>query len=313
MSLSVLSSTTGASVVAAPEAGSGYPRGTTSRASGRDRCPQCIQSFAAGCRNRQGGHAKHVSDDPQVARPLGARQLVHFGGDDLPVDPMPSSHRAAREVGLEPRMARVDQQQRRPAARPPPPGSTLPRPPAVRPPNCPRPARSRSRAGPRCRRTTGRARPRRPRRDPIEVREPGLARRRAGARDLRPAQRVDQARLPDIRPAGHRDLREPVVRDAVRPPPAAALVTKSAERSFKYRRRDRRSALGRFGPRSPRLPGASCLSSPIAQPQRRSQCVMVSSEMAGSTSASGVDAAAARTGSGPARAIFSTSSIVSTM
>jgi hypothetical protein len=52
---------------------------------------------------------------------------------------------------------------------------------------------------------------------------------------------------------------------------------------------------------------------PRAPSAEKHQCVMVSSEMAGSTSASAVVAAAARTGNGPARAIFSTSSMFSTM
>ena len=47
-------------------------------------------------------------------------------------------------------------------------------------------------------------------RDAIDVREPGLAGCRAGARDLLPDQRVDQARLPDIRTPHERDFRQAV-------------------------------------------------------------------------------------------------------
>ena len=63
-------------------------------------------------------------------------------------------------------------------------------------------------------------------RDAIDVGQPRLARRRAGARDLRPAQRVDQARLADVRSSGERDLRRG------RRAGCTALVTNSAARTF---------------------------------------------------------------------------------
>ena len=45
---------------------------------------------------------------------------------------------------------------------------------------------------------------------PIEIREAGFSRRRAGARDLLPHERVDETRFADVGPAGEREFREPL-------------------------------------------------------------------------------------------------------
>ena len=159
----------------------------------------------------------------------------------------------------------------------------------------------------------------------IDVGQPGLAGRRAGAGDLRPAQRVDQTRLADVRPSNEGDLCDAVARDAGQH--GARRRTRRRARdevSGEEPQRRRRSAFGARRSDASRTSNSpapahrgtsSELSSaePRAPSAEKHQCVMVSSEMAGSTSASAVVAAAARTGNGPARAIFSTSSMFSTM
>ena len=54
-------------------------------------------------------------------------------------------------------------------------------------------------------------------RDAIDVREPGLSRGRAGARDLLSDRRIDQARLPDIRTAHEGNFRQAVAGEIGRP------------------------------------------------------------------------------------------------
>jgi hypothetical protein len=51
--------------------------------------------------------------------------------------------------------------------------------------------------------------------DAIDVREPGLAGGRAGPRDPLSDQRVDQARLADVRASDERNLRQTVSREIV--------------------------------------------------------------------------------------------------
>ena len=183
-------------------------------------CPQCIQSFAAGCRNRQGGHAEHVVRCSCRLRARSARDsLSTFVATTCrstrhshPASGPPRGRSRARDGGRRPAAAVTRRCVRRSS-------------PEVRFRHRPQFVR-RLRAAPR----VAVARqvhevqgppPRAPRAslepDPIEVRQPGLAGRRARARDLRPAQRVDQGRLADIRPAGQRDLRETVVRECRRP------------------------------------------------------------------------------------------------
>src|SRR2546426_7897039 len=55
-----------------------------------------------------------------------------------------------------------------------------------------------------------------PARDAIDVRQPRLARRRARAREAPTNERVDQARLADVRPSHQRDFRQVVQREVAR-------------------------------------------------------------------------------------------------
>ena len=248
MSLSVPSSTTGSGAGAAPArppsrlptlwARPGQPPGPWVRPPfpslrrPRESCyrsPQFIHSFAARCRYRQGGCSKRCFQCLQVLHALGARQLVDLRGHDLvrarPVDSASlAASRSARRPGcLESIRIKVAEQRR--ARRVVLLGDARQLGGRVRAAR----VRIRSRADRRGRRPTARARQGRPPRDPIEVDQPRLAGRRARARDLRPAERVDQARLADIgAPASA--IRGTSSRGM--PSARAALVTKSALRSF---------------------------------------------------------------------------------
>ena len=188
-----------------------------SRRRPRDSCyrsPQFIHSFAARCRYRQCGHSKRCFECLQVLHALAARQLVDLRGHDVarrrPVDSASAASRSARRPGCRestsinaadsgarassvllgdrrqlgsrvvsaPRVAVAGQIHEVDAPAPEPAGAALER-------------------------------------DPIEVDQPGLAGRRARAGDLRPAERVDQARLADVGSARQGDPRDLVARNAV--------------------------------------------------------------------------------------------------
>ena len=181
----------------------------------RDQSPQCIQSFAARCRYRHGGRSEHV--------PMVLRFRARSARDSLSIlvattfraTPRPSSQRAAA-------MSLSSPGCRESTSR------TI----ARRGDRCPRSSPRRP-AAQLLRRVSAAARvavagqvdeverpASRPagaalRRDAVDVREPRLARGCARARDLRSAERVDQARLADVRPPGQRHVRQAVLRDSV--------------------------------------------------------------------------------------------------
>jgi hypothetical protein len=139
---------------------------------------------------------------PQRADPLAAREFVDFRGDDPAALDRRLQPAPGLDVALEARVPAVDEQQRAdlPLLPEEGPGQLLERPGREAPAACvTKPWEidevERLATSPR---------------DAIDVREPGLAGCRAGARDFLPDQRVDQARLPDIRTPHERDFRPAV-------------------------------------------------------------------------------------------------------
>ena len=187
-----------------------------------DQFPQFVQSFARDRRHRQHGIFKHGFKFSQRADPFAARELVDLGRDDVRARSTAALQPAARPPD---RSRGPDAAHRRAAA----PrrrrgrldGRIAPRirlpavPPEVRPRQLFELARRRRAAArvavARADRPDRAAR-RRPARDPVDVRQPRLARRGAGARHALPDQRVDQARLADVRAPDQRDLRQAVAR-----------------------------------------------------------------------------------------------------
>ena len=181
-----------------------------------DQFPQFVQSFARDRRNWQHGIFKHGFKFSQRADPLTTRELVDLRSDDRrPVgralEPLPGG-----PIAFQARMPDVDQEQRAtrrradgrragweylcPACPP-----VLPILPKVRArqlfelPRCRRPAA----CVPIPRQIDQVERRGRSPRDPVHIRQPRLARRRARSRDTLPKQRIDQARFADIRTSHH--------------------------------------------------------------------------------------------------------------
>ena len=191
--------------------------GSAVRQSLLDQFPQFFQSFARRCRNRQHGRVQTLVRAHLSARePFGARQLVDLGGHDAA---------AASSSGREPVMGCTSLS--RPGCRASTSSSAATAAggrcrdpsavrPAVRPEILPcqrfervgrRRAAARVSVARQIHEVERRARPAGS--TPVEVHQPGLAGRRARARDLRAAQRVDQARLADVRAADQRDSGRP--------------------------------------------------------------------------------------------------------
>ena len=82
--------------------GLGHPRGCTSLAILAISFHSSSSPSPLAAETGSGGHSKHVLDGPQAARPLGARQLVDLGGDDVPRDVQPIQPARGGDVGLEP-------------------------------------------------------------------------------------------------------------------------------------------------------------------------------------------------------------------
>jgi hypothetical protein len=233
---------------------------------------------------------------PERAAPLTARELVDFGGHDgCRIDgvaqPFPR-----RQIARQTRVSRVHQQYRGYLG-----GMDLPLPPEVRPRErfelsgrFPSPARV-SVAGEIDKQER---RPSAPN-DTVDVCQPGLAWIRAGPRDALAHQRVNQARLADVRAADQGNLGQSVVRQIARARSADDEAGLNLHRA---------GAAGKAG-------GAgwcvrSCLSCLSCPSCHKRQWVIVSSTIAVST---GACASGVRAVRGPASAIFRTSSIVWTM
>ena len=190
-----------------------------------DQFPQFVQSFARDRRNRQHGVFKHGFEFSQRADPFAARELV-----DLGRRPRAASDRRAAATARPRGRSRGPDAARRPAAAPPAAARTPRRHDRLE--RQPRVSASNSRAALRAAARVAVSRQihqveRRgaAARDAVHVRQPRLARRRARARDALPDQRVDQARLADVRAADHRHFRQAIARKVAAP---AALVTNSA-------------------------------------------------------------------------------------
>ena len=175
--------------------------------------PQCVQSFARGCRDRQHRGVKHGFKLPHRADPFAVREFVEFGRDDRGAcrrrpDPLPR-----RQIAFESGVPRVHQQQ----------GCRVPRECRLRhlverlgsstlacPASLLAPGVSEARQIHQMQRRSVAAG------DPVHIGEPSLAGLSACARQFLPDERVDQARLADIRTPHQDDFRQITLRKALR-------------------------------------------------------------------------------------------------